>query len=278
LNKKVGNNKMPIIGIDYDKCINCGLCVRECPRRFIEDKEQGKIIFQDPSGSCIVCGHCIAICPQEAILYENLGDNPYTFEGIEDLDTYISYEKIFNFLRANRSIRFYKKKIVPEDILRKVIRAMECAPTGANVRSEKIAILSDTKQLKSLSDAVIEELLKNPATKSRWEESLGIRKRLYEYPIYFDAPHVIIISALGNTAIDHYNIGNIITYGRLAAQSLGLGTCYNGWTQMAFGNNPNLTKLAGIRGKSWGVITIGYPDIKYLRCPPRSKKRVKGLD
>ncbi len=30
---------MPIIGIDYEKCINCGLCVRECPRRFQKDKE-----------------------------------------------------------------------------------------------------------------------------------------------------------------------------------------------------------------------------------------------
>ena len=49
-------------------------------------------------------------------------------------------------------------------------------------------------------------------------------------------------------------------------------------TQIAFENNPKLTKVAGVLGRSWGVITIGYPDIVYLRCPPRSKKRVKGLN
>ncbi len=146
------------------------------------------------------------------------------------------------------------------------------------MRSEKITVLSDISQLKTLSEAVLEELLKNPANKARWEESFAIRKKLYEYPIYFDAPHVFIVYGLGNTTIDHYNIANIISYGRLAAQSLGLGTCYNGWTQMAFENNPELLKMAGVRGKSWGIITIGYPDIKFYRVPPRSRKKVKGLE
>ena len=269
---------MAIIGIDYEKCINCGLCVSECPRRFTENKEKNRIVFQDPTGTCIICGHCIAICPEEAILYENLGDEPYIFDGIEDIGNYLSYDKIFNFLRANRSIRHYKKKKVPNDILKKVLRAMECAPTGANVRAEKIVLISDEQKLKSLSNAVLEELLKNPATRSRWEESFELRKKYYDYPIYFDAPHVIFVSSLGNTSIDNFNIGNIITYGRLAAQSLGLGTCYNGWTQIAFEKNRKLGRIAGIRGKSWGVITLGYPNVNYLRCPPRSHKKIKGLE
>lgn len=39
---------MPIIGIDYDKCANCGICSTICPRNFREDKKQGKIVFEDP--------------------------------------------------------------------------------------------------------------------------------------------------------------------------------------------------------------------------------------
>lgn len=265
---------MTIIGINYNKCTNCGLCVIECPRRYSEDEEQDKIIFHDPSGSCILCGHCIAICPEEAVLYENMGDDPYVFDGIEDLSNYIPYEKMYNFLRANRSIRHYKNEKVPDDILQKVLRAMECAPTGANLRAEKFAILSKREQLKSLSDAIMEELLKNPATRSQFSESFKIKNKIYEYPMFHDAPHVIFVYSNGRTAFEHYNIGNIITYGRLAAQSLGLGTCYNGWTQIAFELNHKLTKLAGIKGKSWGVITLGYPDVNYLRCPPRSHKKV----
>ncbi|MFX1553821.1 MAG: nitroreductase family protein [Promethearchaeota archaeon] len=265
---------MPIIGIEYNKCTKCGLCVKECPRRYFEEEEENKISFHDPSGSCILCGHCIAICPQDAILYENMGDEPYAFDGIESLSDYIPYEKIYNFLRANRSIRHYKNEKVPDDILQKVLRAMECAPTGANLRAEKFAILSEREQLKSLSNAIMEELLKNPATRSQFSESFKIKNKIYEYPMFHDAPHVIFVYSNGRTAFEHYNIGNIITYGRLAAQSLGLGTCYNGWTQIAFELNHKLTKLAGVKGKSWGVITLGYPDVNYLRCPPRSHKKV----
>ena len=262
---------MPIIGINYDKCTNCRLCVRECPRRFIEDDEKKRVYFQDPTSSCNLCGHCIAICPAEAIIYEKLGDDPYVFDGIEDLSNYISYEKLANFMQATRSIRHYKKKKVPEELLRKIVQAMSYAPTAANLRGEKIAILSDPQRIKALSDAILK--IKLPG----WEESFEIRKKYYENVIFFDAPHVIIVYSLGNSTLDHYNIGNIITYGRLAAQSLGLGTCYNGRTQIAFEYNRKLTKIAGIRGKCWGVITIGYPNVQYLRCPPRSQKKIKSL-
>jgi len=30
---------MPILGIDQEKCIKCKLCIKECIRRFVEDKE-----------------------------------------------------------------------------------------------------------------------------------------------------------------------------------------------------------------------------------------------
>ena len=73
------------------------------------------------------------------------------------------------------------------------------------------------------------------------------------------------------------NIGIIITYGRLAAQSLGLGTCWNGLTQIASLVNKKVMTLASIRGKHMGAFTIGYPDIFYKQCPPRSRKPVKGL-
>lgn len=269
---------MSIIGIDYEKCINCGLCNRECPWLFIKDKQQDKIVFQDIQGKCNLCGHCIAVCPEDAILHKDLGDDSYYFDGLENLETYLSYEILSNFLRATRSIRHYKSKKVPEILLRKVIRAMEYAPTAANIRSEKITIISDPQQLKALSDGIIGELFKNPAFKSRSGDRIEKAKEIYNYPIFHDAPHIIIVYSFGNSTLDHFNIGNIITYGRLAAQSLGLGTCYIGYAQMAFESNPKLTKTANIRGRSWGFITIGYPDIKYLRCPPRSPKKIKGLE
>ena len=101
---------MSIIGIDYDKCNSCGLCILECPRRFSRNENEDKVIFDDPTGSCIHCGHCIAVCPQEAILFKDLGGEPYVFQGFNDLSKYIPYEMLYNFLQAHRSIRRYKKE------------------------------------------------------------------------------------------------------------------------------------------------------------------------
>jgi len=268
---------MPILGIDYEKCINCKLCVKECVRRFIEDEENDRVIFHDPTGTCNSCGHCIAVCPENAILYEGFKDQPYTFEGIEHPQTIASYETVYNLIRAHRSIRHYKKDKVPDDILRKVIDAMQYAPTAGNMRSENFAIISDENRIKTLSDAVMEELLSNPGTRSRYLDSFEARKKMYTYPVYFDAPHMIIVFSTQGGIMEWINIGILVTYGRIAAQALGLGTCWNGWTTMAFESNRKLLKLAGIRGVSWGVFTIGYPDIKFRRCPPRPHKRIKKL-
>ena len=103
---------------------------------------------------------------------------------------------------------------------------------------------------------------------------------MFHSSIYYDAPHVIFVYTpfyfeLGS--LSGNQIRNIITYGRLAAHALGLGTCWNGYTQIAMGSNSKIKRLAGISGKSIGVITIGYPDLTFYRCPPRSQKRVKGL-
>ena len=85
---------MPIIGIDYDKCINCQLCIREDRERFWMDEEQNKVIFKDVDGSCSLCGHCIAVCPENAIIYEDMGDESFIFEGIEKLETVIPYNNL----------------------------------------------------------------------------------------------------------------------------------------------------------------------------------------
>jgi hypothetical protein len=74
-----------------------------------------------------------------------------------------------------------------------------------------------------------------------------------------------------------FNFGNIITYGRLAAQSLGLGTCWNGWTQLGVNINPKIKRIAKIRGNLVCAFTIGYPKTKYFRVPPRSQKKVQVL-
>ncbi len=267
---------MPILGIDYEKCTKCGICIIVCARSLFKNKEQDEISFKDPQNHCILCGHCIARCPVDAIFYENIGQS-YSFKDVNNPENFITFKNMFKYLQAHRSIRRYKKDKVPIKVLQKVFNAMQYAPTASNKRSEEFSILSDKEKIKELSDSIMNELLKNPTFKLTYEERFTTLKKEFQNPIFFDSPHVVFVSSPIDTDLEGNNIGIIVSYGRLAAHSLGLGTCWNAWTQLAMASNPEIRKLAGINHKKIGVFTIGYPDVTFFRTAPRAIKQIKGL-
>lgn len=53
------------VGVDKEKCIDCGACYSLCPADAIAFKEDASIIFDE--GVCISCGLCVDACPTRAI-------------------------------------------------------------------------------------------------------------------------------------------------------------------------------------------------------------------
>ncbi|MHA2391802.1 MAG: nitroreductase family protein [Promethearchaeota archaeon] len=265
---------MPILGIDYDKCNNCQICYNACSRYFKHDKEQNRIVFADPNNLCDSCGRCVARCKSDAILYENLGEM-LIFEEVQDPSTLISYENIHKFMIAKRSIRGFKKKKVPKEILKKVLDTMKYAPTGANIRTLECTIISDVDKIKKLSDITMDGLISsgNP----RYSERMTKARNLGIDTVFYNAPHVLIMHS-GNPG-DAMNSTIALTYGMLCAQTLGLGTCWIGLAHgMLASNKEAREKIAGIHGYVWGVIIIGYPTQIYYRVPPRPDIKTQGLN
>lgn len=265
---------LPILGIDYDKCNVCKNCINECPNYFSFDEAQERIVFSDPNNLCNRCDRCICRCPMDAILHEKMGE-VLTFEGVQDPSTLVSYEALNNFMIAKRSVRRYKKKKIPRDIMEKVLTSMKHAPTGANIRTLRCTIISDDDVIKQLSDSIMDVII--ASSNPKYGENMRKAKEMGFDSIFYKAPHVLIIHS--NNPNDSTNATISLTYGMLSAQSLGLASCWIGLARGVLTSNKDIKEnIAGVKGNVWGVIVIGYPAQKFFHAPPRPSLKTKGLD
>ncbi len=273
---------MSIVGINQEKCSKCKLCLQECRRSPFYVMENGDIGFNEKVLPCIMCGHCIAICPENAILTKDMDDID-TFAGIDSPETLIDYDDLFKLLRVKRSIRRYKNKKVPKEIINKVFEAMRYAPSGANNRTWRYLIISDQEKLSKLSTEVIKTNYLYMGFESG-EKAIEYYQSIKRDPIFFGAPHLIVLyyetvqksmTLLGLRAND---VGIALTYGMLAAETLGLGTCWMGGLQGSIAANRGILDILEIKGHVLGAFILGLPAVKYRRTTPRSPLKIKGLD
>lgn len=266
---------MSVVGIDQEKCNRCKQCMIECGRGYFKEEASGKIYFDKTLETCNLCGHCIAVCKEDAVLTEGL-DDIITFPEINSPGLLVPYENLLKFVKSKRSTRRYKKKKVPRELLEKVLDVMRYAPSASNSRGWKINIVTNEEKIKALSDAAIQGTYQYMGFQEE-ESARKYFKSIDRDPILLKAPAVIFVScSVGMPATD---TAIIITHGRLAAHSLGLGTCWIGMMQLAIPLNKNILKIAGIGEKDrvQGVFTIGYPAVKYHRTVPRLPLDIDGL-
>jgi flavoprotein len=55
-----------VVEFDYEKCRQCGMCVKICPASTLEMVDNQPRITQ--TLECMMCSDCVAICPEGAIV------------------------------------------------------------------------------------------------------------------------------------------------------------------------------------------------------------------
>lgn len=268
---------MVIIGIDSEKCIKCKKCISECPSLLFHESPTNTIEYSDDNNFCILCGHCIAICPTNAILYEKMGDDPL-IEDVSKINESISYDTLLQYLSAHRSIRKYLSKKIPESEFQKIFEVMKYAPSSSNGRIWRYKVISDPNILHALSKAISDKFIQSPTLAPVYGEKFKKKIAKGIDPIFYHAPHILILYVPTDTGMEKQNAGIALTYGRIAAETLGIGTCWIGFASLMCNLHKSIQKLTGIRGKILGVITLGYPNITYVRSVPRSNLKIKKLE
>lgn len=258
-----------MVSIDQEKCIGCGLCVKDCFFGVLQITD-GKAAV---SGDCFGCGHCVALCPANAVSMPD-----YPMEEVREYDEScrMDPENLLHFMQFRRSVRQFKKEPVPMEAMQHILEAGRYTPTAAN-RQDVSYILVKEK---------LEEF-----KKIVWE---GLGERLakgvpdpyaYRMQIFYDAylanpedDRLFCGADLCMLVLSDLPVNGTLamTSMELMAQAQGVGVLYSGFLQRIILDTPKALDFLGLDGtKTLGTVMLfGMPDVTYRRTAPRKKVNV----
>ncbi len=260
--------------IHLEKCTECLKCVKDCPSGAIDIKT-GFI-----ANTCIHCGHCVAICPESTISPDHGEINPLEQSSLSSAD----YQK---FVAGLRSIRYYLKKEVPEDIIQLLVDNMKHYASASNARPILITVIRSPEKIQLLNDLTTETLIKTlklvtlPILKpflkvfapsinihglKRYKESFIQKQETNSSLVCHHAPLVLLfhgsVSKVDMSEADAYIWA---THTTIYAKTMGLGSCFIGFIVKAMERNKILMKEMDIPAghKVYAALVLGYPKVNY---------------
>jgi len=262
---------MELISVDRTKCKRDGICMAECPFSLIAESEDGGFPTARRAAAkiCIDCGHCLAVCPHGALTLK--GQSPATCLPVKR-KLGPAPEAAAQFLRSRRSIRTYKDKPVPREVLAELLDISRWAPSAKNAQPTKWLVIESAAELQKLIGLVVDWLQENqafPGVVRAWvQEGRDL--------VLHGAPHLVVAYADKKALKPEIDCTIALTYLDLAAHGQGLGTCWAGIFLGAAFNHPPLMAALDLPENHLvhGALMLGYPKFRYVRIPQRKALQV----
>lgn len=277
---------MPVIKLDH--CIKCLKCVNDCPSNAI-DIEHGSI-----DATCIHCGHCVAVCPESTIFPDAGEIQKLHFAAVLPVD----FENLSAQLRTCRS---YLATAVDKAVIEQIVDNMKHYPSASNSRPIEVTHVKSKEFVQKLNDKVAIKLIKtlvlitspavravlkimaprvNTSTLNSYKKSFIAKHIPDSSLVCHHAPSVLLfhapVSKFGMAAADAYIWA---TYTTIYAQTLGLGTCFNGFIVKGMERSKTMRKEFGIPANHqvYAALLMGYPKVKYVNEVGRVKPKMKTI-
>jgi nitroreductase len=278
-----------------DKCTKCMLCVKDCASVVWKDRNGIPTIVAPDDCNC--CSHCLCVCPHGAIEHDGL-DQMQIKKIDPDFINPTVYETI---ARGRRSVRRYKDKNIPDELIENIISLVNYSPTATNSQNVGYLVIADKKILSKISKAIFGfstkifyftkkfpgtiiykaiKLLPGSDTITRYIDPMQYyideTKKGRDF-ILHNAPVLILVHAPRGTEFSNENCnisaGNIMNY----AYSLGLGTCYIGFLNLSLKYSKKMRNLVKLpKGRMvYACIVVGYPAYKHANTASRKKSEIK---
>ena len=253
------------VTFDKDKCLKCSLCVSDCIVGAIKTGNDGYPEFSENAG-CMKCQHCFAVCPGGAVNF-NVNDSEKA-PVIGDLPDTAQLE---NLMKSRRSVRKFQNKDIPWDILERLSDTLAYTPTGCNDHRLKLIFVTGrkTEEFRNATRNILLKIIHSPLSLFMPKRYKRFFKRVDEGEdvIYRNAPAFIVVAVHKNAPCKLEDPLIALTWFELLANSMGLGCCWCGFAQRAFGKFKSLRKMLEL-DKDYqvgSVILFGYPAVKYHR-------------
>jgi nitroreductase len=176
---------------------------------------------------------------------------------------------VIEAINNRRSIRCYEQKPVPKEITKKIIEAGNQAPFTSITRSQpwRFVVVENPEFKQKLFQTAFPFWKKSiDGMKEHYPELYKMATCLYDAMddpkdvIYYNSPVIIFVvgPATGGAVSCALACENMM----IAAQSLGLGSCYTGFGSMVKGN-PEVVQALELKDNEqiYGPILLGYPKV-----------------
>lgn len=296
------------IKVDLDKCTGCGLCIQNCPFTCMEMDEttDSKHPKMRDEYVCMSCSNCLIACPVDALSIGQLfGVEKGAFFDTEFAPVKMPLEPkdaegnkvewtvVERTIMERRSARNFKKTLVPDTLIRRVLEAGRFAPSGGNHQPWKFTVVTDPEFLAQLEgacqavwagmypvftndDAVINMVGQVPTGVFDPRTQRGLRGiAVKELPVFFGAPALIFMGGHLKLNDAPTAIGICGENMNLAAVSLGLGVCWSNFGRAA-NYIPEIKAKLGF-DDNWqveSVLALGYPKFKQAGLVARQYRPV----
>lgn len=261
------------ITVDRDKCIHCGMCIRECVVNCIAFDPEN-IPHYVPGGEqmCVGCQHCFAVCPTGAL----------AFGGKNSADSFVASfgnsDELLRLIQSRRSVRSFKQQDVPTELISKIISMLAYPPRGGNADSLHFSIVGTEEKMRAIREFTYKTIQGISESSPIIEFCRDNFNKGIDF-IFRGAPSMIAVSVNRAKAVAGCeNADPIIalSYLDLYAQSLGLGTL---WNDCALSVMQELPEVRGMLEIPEGfelnyIMLLGIPAVKYQRTVQREPANV----
>lgn len=180
--------------------------------------------------------------------------------------------EVLKVIRERRSTRMFKSEQIKDEEIKEILDAGIYAPSATNKQPWHFTVVQNKEIIDALSNS-FKELAKK--SDNEYIKRFGENKNFH---VFYNAPTVILISGDESNQMSAVDCAAATENMLLAAESLGIGSCWVGFVAYLLNNEEGkeyLKKLGIPEGyKQIHSVALGYKKVNITNAPARRENTV----